>query len=265
MARTVEGRELTLEHKADQAALGLRTTARALEAWSLLDLANLDASMALWLPVHLSLVREEHARSERMAAAYLSTYRAAEGVESGAVVVPTFDTTQAAVAARVAGPLTVKTLIGNGSDPEDAFAVARRAAAARAQKWSMAGGRQLVIGSARATRRRVWRRVSDGNPCAFCAMLVTRSLEMPNSQPPTFEAHGGCGCTVEEAFVDDPWTDAEAEFVQAYRQAAQQAKDAGEPVVAPSGRRRRDTVLWRMRRNRPDLFSDGVVNPRRVA
>jgi delta-aminolevulinic acid dehydratase/porphobilinogen synthase len=81
---------------------------------------------------------------------------------------------------------------------------------------------------------------------------------MPYVQRPDFRSHAHCGCTVEEASESDPYTDLEAEWVDAYEQAARQAREAGEPVVAPSGRRRRDTVLWRMRRNRPDLFNDGV-------
>lgn len=112
-------------------------------------------------------------------------------------------------------------------------------------------------------RSRRVRRVTDGNPCAFCAMLVARSIQMPGSMPADFKTHPHCGCTNEVVYGppgeqridDDEW-----EFVEAYEQAAKQARAAGEPVVAPSGRRRRDTVLWRMRRNRPDLFNDGVHN-----
>lgn len=258
MATTEDARELTLEQRDRQVALGLRATADAVASWSLLDLADLDASMVLWLPVYVAQVRERAAESARIAAAYLTEYRTVEHVEDQVIVEPTFNETQAIVTARVAGPLTVKTLIGRGVDPGLAFSAGQRAAAARANKWAMAGGRQLIVRSAQQTPRRTWRRVSDGSPCAFCAMLVARSISYPGSLPPNFRSHPKCGCTAEEVAPDDPPTDEEVEWIAAYDQAAAQARAAGEPVVAPSGRRRRDTVLWRMRRNRPDLFSDGV-------
>ena len=42
--------------------------------------------------------------------------------------------------------------------------------------------------------------------------------------------------------------------------AAMDADDAGQHRMAPvSGRDHEDTILWRMRRNSPHLFSDGVA------
>lgn len=258
MAATAEARELTAENKARQARIGAEAAARALDTWSLLNLADLDASMAVWLPVYVSQMQAEYATSQRVATTYLTEYRRTEPTtDPGLIVAAEFDLAQAVIAARVSGPLTVKTLIGKGMDPVQAFTSGQLAAAGRAQKLAMAGGRQLVIDSARASRNRIWRRVSDGNPCAFCAMLVVRSITSVNSQAVSFDAHGQCGCTAEEIWEDeDEPTDAEVAFIAAYRRAAAQARAAGEPVVAPHGTRRRDTVLWRMRRNKPAIFSD---------
>lgn len=259
MAATDEGRALTLDHKAFQARVGAEAVARTVESWQLLNLADLDASMATWLPVYVGMLQAEHATSQRLAERYLDRYRSVEGVTDGRIVPATFDQAQAVISARVAGPLAIKSLIRGGMAPELAYTRARDAAAGRASKWAMAGGRQMLISSARATPFRVWRRVSDGHPCAFCALLVARGVQLPNSQPPDFRAHAHCGCTAEECYSDDPLRDDEFEFVDAYEQAAKQARDAGETAVVPHGRSRRDTVLWRMRRNRPDLFSDGVA------
>ena len=231
-------------------------------AWSLLDVADLDASSAAWLPVYVDLMRSRYAMSQRLAQRYLDRYRAVEMPSGEAVTAtPAFDTAQAYTSARIAGPITVKALIGRGVEPERALVAVRGPLALRAQKWALNGGRRTVVESARATRGATWRRVSDGSPCAFCAMLVSRSLVHSASyrQPPDFKAHPKCGCTAEEVYGPTEPTEVERAWIDAYDQAAGQARAAGEPVVAPTRRNGRDTVLWRMRRNRPDLFHDGVL------
>lgn len=260
MAVTDEGRELTAAHKRRQVMLGGQVELEVGATWRLLDLDALDASAPAWLSVQVGRLRGRYATSRSLAERYVTDYRAVElGSRAGPLVLPTFEDAAAARMLLANGPRLTKLLIGRGTDPVEAFATARRTVAGQAQKWALGGGRGLLTATAQADRRAVYRRVSDGNPCAFCAMLVARSIESPNAARAGFKAHAGCGCTGELRYEDqDTYTDVEAEFVDAYRQAAAQARAAGEPVVAPSGRRRRDTVLWRMRRNRPDLFSDGV-------
>lgn len=260
MAATDEGRELTAAHKRRQVALGAQAELEAAATWRLLDLDDLDASTPSWLAVQVGRLRGRYATSQSLAERYVTDYRVAElGGQSGPLVVPTFEDAAAARMLLGNGPRLTKLLIGRGTDPVEAFATARRTVAGQAQRWALGGGRGLLTSTAQADRRAVYRRVSDGHPCAFCAMLVARSIEFPNEARAGFKAHPRCGCTGELRYEDqDTYTETEAEFVDAYRQAAAQARAAGEPVVAPSGRRRRDTVLWRMRRNRPDLFNDGV-------
>lgn len=260
MAATDEGQALTTTHKRRQVVLGAQAELEAAATWRLLDLDDLDASTPSWLAVQVGRLRGRYATSRSLAERYLTDYRAVElGSTAGPLVAPTFEDAAAARMLLGSGPRLTKLLIGRGTDPLEAFDMARRTAAGQTQKWALSGGRGVLTSTARVDRRAVYRRVSDGNPCAFCAMLVARSIEFPNSFQAGFRAHPGCGCSGELRYEDqDTYTDTEAEFVDAYRQAAAQARAAGEPVVAPSGRRRRDTVLWRMRRNRPDLFSDGV-------
>jgi hypothetical protein len=259
VALTREGRALTDLHRRRQVGNGAEAMAETLAAWRHLDLADLDRSTPSWLAVQLRIMRERHAMSTALAERYLVDFRAAEiGTESGLVLRAPFDETAARATLLGNGPRLTKMLIGRGGDPEAAFARASREVLGRAQKWTLGGGRQTILRSAEANpRTRRWRRVSDGSPCAFCAMLLVRSITR-GDQPPDFEAHRKCGCTAEEVFDDIPTTDLEDRWVAAYNDAAKQAKAAGEPIVAPNRNNRRDTVLWRMRRNEPDLFSDGV-------
>lgn len=95
-------------------------------------------------------------------------------------------------------------------------------------------GRQTVIRSTEASGR-AWRRISDGNPCAFCAMLVSRGPIYTSSQAAgevvgvrgvargkrkTGELfHDHCGCTVVEfygSWADWKPTAREQEFIDLY-------------------------------------------------
>ena len=100
--------------------------------------------------------------------------------------------------------------------------------------------------------------MSDGNPCAFCAMLVSRgpaytseaaALAQGNGDP----YHKKCGCTVEVLY--GPWVPNETEqgFVDAYFDAAEAANAAGQKRTA-------DTVLWRMRQGGSFTDSPAVRN-----
>lgn len=88
--------------------------------------------------------------------------------------------------------------------------------AARANTEVLNSGRSVVAHSSKR-----WRRVTDGSPCGFCAMLagrgpVYRSAEKAGSG---YRWHGHCGCTV-EPYEGDPndWepTPGEQRFIDAY-------------------------------------------------
>lgn len=260
MAATDEGAQLTADHKRRQVLLGAQAELEAGEAWALLDLNDLDASASVWVGVQSGLLSSRYATSQSLAADYLTDFRLAElGTSTGPVVRPGLSDAAAMRMLLSNGLYLPKMLIGQGMPGPEAMRVAKATVTGQVQRWSLSGGRGLLSGTARVDRLAVYRRVTSSKPCAFCAMLAARSIESPNSQSVNFRAHAHCGCTVELRYVDkNETTDTEAEFHQAYRDAAAEAKAAGEPAVAPNGRRRRDTVLWRMRRNRPDLFSDGV-------
>lgn len=100
-----------------------------------------------------------------------------------------------------------------------------------------------------------WRRVSDGDPCAFCAMLVTRgpvytsrdkALHTTNPAPgipagTLHKYHPHCGCTVEIVYDDWQPTEQEQQWIDDYYRAAESL-----PARTP---RTAKTVLPILRRN----------------
>jgi len=89
-------------------------------------------------------------------------------------------------------------------------------AASQAQYEVLRAGREKVQQSAPR-----WRRVTDGNPCGFCAMVCSRGPAYRSAdaagQGRRYHAH--CGCTVEPFFGDpSTWVPSpdEARFIEAY-------------------------------------------------
>ena len=87
--------------------------------------------------------------------------------------------------------------------------------ATRTHQEVLAAGRETVQRSARR-----WRRVSDGNPCGFCAMLVSRGpvYTSASTAGQGRKYHGRCGCTVEPIDSPDDWvpTPEEQHYLDAY-------------------------------------------------
>lgn len=76
-----------------------------------------------------------------------------------------------------------------------ALNMALNAVLASAKRQVLNGGRARSIALTRSTGYGRWARVSDGAPCAFCAMLVSRG-PVYTDQTVGFRAHDGCGCSV---------------------------------------------------------------------
>lgn len=101
---------------------------------------------------------------------------------------------------------------------EEAFAATIGALASRAQREVLSAGREKIQRSAP-----LWRRVTDGKPCGFCAMVASRGpvYGSAKSAGDGNRYHDHCGCTV-EPFYGDPreWepTPEEQRFIDAYYQ-----------------------------------------------
>lgn len=219
MASTVEGRELTEAHQAAQVAIGTQVTAEARLLWDRLDPGDLDGSTPYWLASNLIAVDRRTRESQTVASVYLSDYRRAEVGLQAKVVLGAPPAT--ATALRVAGPIRVKQLIAQGVDREEAHRLAFTKFAGIATRQALMGGRLTVARTTGRDRRAIgWRRVTDGNPCAFCAMLASRGpVYRDAASADGLQYHAHCGCTAEPMYSEWVPTEREQEYVDFYLEA----------------------------------------------
>ena len=151
----------------------------------------------------VELERAGHDGSAAMAAKFVSDFRKLNGVDPGLIVYDEFD-----AAAALARSIATTKIIA--SDPDKASETIDRMAVGF-NRAVLNAGRDTVEWSAGA-QGRSWRRVTDGDPCAFCAMLATRSdyttreraltvghtrrHRRGGKRPLGSKYHDHCGCTV---------------------------------------------------------------------
>lgn len=265
MALTVEGRALTESNRVAQVAIAARAAVVAKSLWSNLDVADLDGSTPAWLNANVALTRRFFDDSVRVQSAYVSEYREVElGDPDGPIVKPKFQTAEMRNALLLAGPVRVKLLVGRGESAGSAYSKALTKYTGIMRRQVLSGGRMLVDQTTQADSGAIgWRRVSDGNPCSFCAMLVTRGpiygkggvqgdvMRPLRGGGSGLRYHGHCGCTAEIVYGEWKPTEVEQRYIDEYKKAAEEADEAGEA-------RTQDTVLYRMRNN--GVFRDSPLS-----
>lgn len=265
MASTAEGRALTEANRLQQLAVAARAVVVSQALWRQLDPADLDRSLERWMPAQLAAFQRFYGESQAVMASYLNEYRAAEiGAATGPVVAPRFPVEEMRNAALLAGPVRVKMLVGRGESAGSAHAKAFTKFSGIARRQVLDGGRKMIDATTAADSQAIgWRRVTDGNPCTFCAMLASRgpvyqakSVQGNVMRPlrgggTGLRYHGHCGCTAEIVYGEWEPSDSERLYQEEYEKAAKQADAAGEP-------RTEQTVLWRMREN--GVFRDSPLS-----
>lgn len=247
MALTAEGKALTEAHRVGQIAIGARAEAAARLLWPLLDQRDLDRSEPAWMGATLSALAPHFEDSTRLASAYLREYRVAEGAPVAPLGVVAWDQRYMAENLHLAGPVRVKLLVGNGMTGAAAVGAALTKFGGIARRGVMSGGRMMINETAvRDTNAIGWRRVTDGNPCTFCAMVCARGPVYGKDTVLTtgegLRYHGHCGCTAELVYGDWKPTDMEQFYIDEYDRAAAEADALNLP-------RTQQNVLPRMRSN----------------
>lgn len=249
MAQTADGKALTEANRVGQLAVAARAIAVSKILWDGLDVSDIDGSTERWMPGQVATLQRFYGESTDLASAYLNDYRIAETGSPAPVEVPPFNTAEMRNAALLAGPIRVKMLIGDGMSATEAHSKAFTKFGGIVSRQVLSGGRGAVNRTERRdSRAKGWRRVSDGDPCTFCAMLCARGPVYGSEQKAQqiggsgLQYHGHCGCTAEIIYGDWTPTETEQEYINRYEAAAQEAE-------AADGVRVQETVLWRMRRN----------------
>lgn len=100
-----------------------------------------------------------------------------------------------------AGPAYLKHLTERGEDEGPAKVKALVTVSGSAARHVLNGGRDAIeelIKADPVVNR--WIRVTDGDPCAFCAMLASRGPVYVSATSAGFSAHDHCACSAEPVF-----------------------------------------------------------------
>lgn len=214
MATTTEGRRLTEQHRILQRRLAALTVAQMRQLWRLLDPENLPASSEDWLTATVAMIERNHAASAALSARYFVQFRQTE-VRDGAFQLPPapiLNREQATTSLTVTGISRV----AQGKAAVDT-------AAAAAVRLVLNGGRGTLVDAVEADPVALgWIRVTDGDPCAFCALLASRGPTFKSRGSAGFQAHDSCACTAEPVYDrNTEWPGRNREWADLYSEVAQ--------------------------------------------
>lgn len=213
MANTPLGKKLTEQHRLDQARLKAEFLALFIDKWPMLNPYDLDRTAPAWVLAVEPIIDAFRERSAQLTEDYYAAFRAAESPEAaleGPPPVITREQPETFKAPRsratnprirqnrsnvrkpriewgdekkrtrtslmVTGPANVKSKRGRGKSPEEAHREAVVDAGGSAARHVLTGGRDthLELVDNDPAEPIGWMRVTDGDPCWFCAMLASR-------------------------------------------------------------------------------------------
>jgi hypothetical protein len=139
------------------------------------------------------------------------------------------------------GPVSQKVQAKLGKPLEQAQDVSFVQAAGSAGRHMLTGGRKSLLTLVENDRQAIaWIRVTDGDPCSFCAMLASRGPVFldkkafdesdhgpglhrknpgPFDGPGTVKVHDNCACTMEPVYSRSaPWPGRAREFRNLWRE-----------------------------------------------
>lgn len=207
MAATAEGTWLTEAHRAAQLRLRARTAAEIGRLMRGLNLNAVGVSWARIEPRIAAVIAAGNRASARLTADYVGAFRAAENVPGSSpptVLAGPPPAGQVIGNLRILGPGVARRLAVER--PADAMRVVLSNVEGEASRLVLNGGRDTLVETIRRDPRALgYTRVTDGSPCAFCAMLAARG-PVYRADSVAFEAHRKCGCVGEPVYrPDQPW------------------------------------------------------------
>lgn len=170
--------------------------------WKAFDIKDIDRTWQAIEDAVFTIVREHRLTSYAISQRYAELFRAAERVLGAAPLPEPMKAgweTPAAVSLRVTGPIGAKQLVARNVPPVQAAQTALVRVSGAATRIVLDGGREALGGFVRADKQTIgWARVTDGDPCAFCAMLASRGPVYNTDVE--FEAHDHDACTLEPVY-----------------------------------------------------------------
>lgn len=200
--------EIAAAGRAAQLAIRARLLREVAALWPALDGNRLAETWPGWLRAMSLLVRNYHGQSSMAASA---TYRAAREAathspapQSLIKLAPSPSEEWLREALGYSGPAMLK---WDKARPNTALSTTL----GTASRIALDGGRTTTLDTIEEDPvARGWYRITDGHPCAFCAMLASRGVvyketSFDNSDPRfhgsgEFKVHNDCGCALAPAF-----------------------------------------------------------------
>lgn len=101
----------------------------------------------------------------------------------------------------VTGPVELKRQAARAVPEGRARRVALVTSSAAAGRHVLNGGRDTALTLVSNDERAIgWARVTDGDPCSFCALLASRGPAYKTEASASFRPHDGCACGVEPVY-----------------------------------------------------------------
>ncbi|MGC5319306.1 hypothetical protein ACPXB5_11270 [Micromonospora arida] len=218
MAPTLE--RVTDDYRRLQATLSGDAAGRVAVAFeTLLNPSDLDRTFPLYARAVAQIIAAARSATALLAGAFYLAFREGSRVYGE---VPPIAFAGALPAARlttsllVTGPVTVKRSLTRGQSLETAITRARVATVGAAYRMTADAGRATIRDTIRRDKVALgWARVTDGDPCYFCAMLASRGpvYLSEGAAQGSDPYHDGCGCLPAPVFDRDAeWPGRAREF-----------------------------------------------------
>jgi hypothetical protein len=214
MARTKEGRLLTDLYRRRQLALRaetMRDVIRFFRLWELKD----PATYAAMEDALLAVAHTRGMQAAVLAANYYQTFRAVEVPEGKLVSIalaapaPDEQVRKAIAATARAGVLRA---IRAGQPYEQAMANGLTQVSGSISRIALNRGRETIEQTVKRDPAALgYARVTDGQPCAFCAMLASRG-PVYKEETVSFREHDHCTCGAEPHYPGSDWPGRAREF-----------------------------------------------------
>lgn len=162
----------------------------------LIDPSDFDASFLRFREVAVPLIGAGRVKGQAVADEYYRALMALEGFPTESMTLLPTDPrrVKASLSAAAQQGYTGHLLARKGADQAAILAKAKAATLRSAKRQVLNAGRdRLIERRKRDPNVAGWARVSDGDPCGFCAMLVSRG-PVYDEGTVAFHAHDGCGC-----------------------------------------------------------------------
>lgn len=204
---------LANEFQARQRALSAGLVRQIVEILQIiLNLSDFDGTWPAARRALAQVIRAERRASADLGAVYYRQARSAAGLPAATSVgrPRPLSPERLEKALDGAGPAVFRRSLRLGATPADALDRIAVTVSGTATRLALEGGRDVVENSVREDDDALgWARISDGDPCAWCAMLLSRGAIYKSAKTAGSVAHGGelfhdhDGCQVVPIFDRD--------------------------------------------------------------